>query len=161
MDIHRTAKSGCDYMINHFCEEYSGSSFSIQIIEVFKGDGYEGNKVFPEARKIRVNGENFWMKELRTIFPYWKENERARDQGQISPSGLFPSIPCHSFRVFRSRNNPINNSPFIDKNIFSSHFSTFLANNLSNALYYKIRKLLNSLRKKNVKINCHLMWPFI
>ena len=149
MNIHRTAKTGCEHMINHFREVCPGSSFSIRIIEVFKGDGYENNKVCPEARKIRVERENFWMKELRTIFPYGL-NERARGQGQNSSIGkLFPSIPRQSLRLFRSRHNPFNNNPF-DKQSFFLSLNNLLANDLSNA-FYKIRKLLNSLRKKLLK----------
>ena len=80
-------------MINHFRDVCPGSIFSIPIIEVFKGDRYDNNKVCTEARKVRVDGENFWMKESRTIFPYWL-NERARGQGQkLSIGKLFPSIP--------------------------------------------------------------------
>ena len=63
-------------MINHFRDVCPGSTYSIHIIEVFKGDGCDNNKVCPEARKIRVDRENFWKKELRTIFPY-ELNERA------------------------------------------------------------------------------------
>ena len=120
MNIHRTGKSGCEHMINHFCDVCPGSTFSIQIIEVFKGDGYNNNKVCPVARKIRIGRENFWMKELRTIFPYGL-NERAGGQGQnLSIVKLCPSIPRHSSRFFRSKNNPTNNSP-LDKKVFSSH----------------------------------------
>ena len=149
MNIHRTGKSGCEHMINHFCDVCPGSTFSIQIIEVFKGDGYNNNKVCPVARKIRIGRENFWMKELRTIFPYGL-NERAGGQGQnLSIVKLCPSIPRHSSRFFRSKNNPTNNSP-LDKKDFFLSLNTFLAYDFPNA-FYKIRKLLYSLHKKILK----------
>ena len=126
-----------------------GFSFNIRVIEVFKFDGYENKKVCPEARRIRVERDNFWMKELRTIFPYGL-NERARGQVQNSSIGkLFPSIPRQSLRLFKSRNNLINNNPLDKQNFFLS-FNILLANDLSNA-FYKISKLLNLLPKKLLK----------
>ena len=32
IDIHRTAKEGCEYLINHFKYDFVGSSFSVQIL---------------------------------------------------------------------------------------------------------------------------------
>ena len=57
-----------------FRNECAGSSFIIQILEIFPGTGYKNDKVQPAKRFKR---EDYWMKTLRTIYPYGL-NERAR-----------------------------------------------------------------------------------
>ena len=54
---HRRAKFGCEYMIMHFWHDCVGSSFSIQILEVFEGDDYVNGTVCPIARKRRLEPE--------------------------------------------------------------------------------------------------------
>ena len=39
-NIYRKAKSDCEYMIKHFRNDCVESSFSIQILKIFEGDGY-------------------------------------------------------------------------------------------------------------------------
>ena len=45
LNIHQTAKFGCEYMVKHFQNDCAGSSFSIQILEIFEEDGYVNDKV--------------------------------------------------------------------------------------------------------------------
>ena len=100
-------------------------------------------KVCPEAKEIRVKRENFWMKELRTLFPYGL-NERARGQDHSIPTGkLFLSISRHFPRIVRFRNHQTNNN-LSDVNQFFLKLELFLASYLSNALYI-IRTILNAL----------------
>ena len=151
INIHRTAKTGCEFMINHFRDSCPGAGFKINIIEVFEGNGYSGNKVCASAREKRVERENFWMKELRTIFPYGL-NERARGHNDNVPVGkLFPPIPRSSVRKLRSR---LHRNTHLDQ---MSHISFFqqlddlLTNNQLNDTYYCIRTSLNRLKKKTLK----------
>ena len=83
-------------MIKHFREICKGCSFSVQIIEKFCGSGYVNNKVCHDAREIRLQREEYWMKTLRTIYPYGL-NERVRHNIDNIPIGnLFPPIPRFS-----------------------------------------------------------------
>ena len=70
INIHRTTKSGCEYMIKHFWNDFIGSSFSIQMLEIFEGDGYVNGTVCPQALEERPEREDHWMKILRTKYPY-------------------------------------------------------------------------------------------
>jgi len=55
MNIHRTAKTGCEHMVKHFHESCPGAGFSIQVVEIFPGNGYSLNKVCPTARAKRLD----------------------------------------------------------------------------------------------------------
>lgn len=45
INLHRRAKSGCEYVIKCFKDVYVGASFSVEIIEVFPGTGYTTRNV--------------------------------------------------------------------------------------------------------------------
>ena len=51
INIHRTAKTGCEHIIKHkeCCKD---SSFQIQIIEYFEGAGYLNNKIDSKVEKF-------------------------------------------------------------------------------------------------------------
>ena len=67
MNIHRTSKSGCEHMIEHYSKCCLNSSFSVQIIEKLHGNGYdELGEVDNDVREKRLEREDFWMKTLRT-----------------------------------------------------------------------------------------------
>ena len=55
IDTHCKAKSGCDHMVMHFRNDVAGSSFVIQILEIFFGTGYRINIVCPVdcAKRLR------------------------------------------------------------------------------------------------------------
>ena len=79
MNTHRTSKVGCEHVINHK-KTCSNCEFSYQILEKLPGTGYdEGGKLDPEATKSRLTREDFWMKRLRTLYPYGL-NEKAFDK---------------------------------------------------------------------------------
>ena len=149
INIHRTAKTGCEHIIKHkeCCKD---SSFQIQIIEHFEGTGYLNNKIDPESRKIRLEREDFWIKKLRTVYPYGL-NERTRDTHTDRPIGLmFPSIPRSRERVVRSRRNRNNHLSNNSTEDFFNNVSSILKNNLKNA-YYTIRVMLNNIKKNLLK----------
>ena len=70
MNIHRTGKSGCERSIDHYNNVCIGGSFTVQIIEKLNGDGYKNGKIDKDMTKYRLEREDYWMKTLRTIYPY-------------------------------------------------------------------------------------------
>ena len=62
INIHRTTKSGCQYLIKHFLNDCEVSLFSIQILETFEDGGYVSGTVCPIVREIRLERECHWMK---------------------------------------------------------------------------------------------------
>ena len=150
MNIHRTAKTGCQHMIEHFRDACPGASFDIQVVEIFNGDGYVDRKVCPAARKERVDRENFWMKELRTIFPYGL-NERARGHDQeLSVGKLFPKITRFLPRRTHSHNNRNNHTIISTHEDFFKFVDNSLENNIKNS-FNDIRVALNKLKKSTLK----------
>ena len=150
INIHRTAKTGCEHVINHYRECCKGYSFKIQIVEHFQGTGYINGKVDPEYRKIRLDREEYWIKKLRTIYPYGL-NERARDIRTEKPIGLvFPSIPRSRERIVRSRRNRNNHNAIVSANDFFENLSTVVETDLQRA-YYIIRIMLNNIKKRILK----------
>ena len=77
INIHRNSKSGCKHIIKHFRNDCARSSFTIQILEILPGTEYKNNKICPVERVKRLKREDYWMKTLRTIYPY-DLFERAR-----------------------------------------------------------------------------------
>ena len=67
MNIHRTAKSGCEYFIDHFTNVCPGAIFSIHIIEKLEGTGYLNGVIDDQMREYRLQREDYWIKELRTV----------------------------------------------------------------------------------------------
>ena len=66
-------------MIKNFRNDYVGSSFSIQVLEIFEGNGYVNGTVCPIAQEQRLEREDHWMNTLRTKYAY-AQNDRARDE---------------------------------------------------------------------------------
>ena len=62
MNLHRTIKSGCENIIIHYRNCCIGFTFSIQVIEILEGTGY--NEVDEDLRKKRLEIEEKWMKEI-------------------------------------------------------------------------------------------------
>ena len=127
MNIHRRAKSGCSIFINHFTNVCPGASFSIQIIEKLEGNGYLHGAIDPEMRERRLKREDYWMKSLRTIYPYGL-NEKSKYMNQNIPVGrLFPSLPRYGEKYLhqRSRIHRHNqNDSFASLDSFMEHIST-------------------------------------
>ena len=95
MNIHRKGKSGCEVLINHFNHVCPNSSFFIQILEVLPGTGYINGALDAEMTAHRKSREDFWMKRIRTIYPYglcdkYKRNPKVPENSPIGK--LFPPL---------------------------------------------------------------------
>ena len=148
MNIHRKGKSGCEIAIDHFKNVCPGATFTILILEVLPGNGYVNGKVDPAMLQYRLQREDYWIKTLRTIYPYGL-NERTKFMNRDSPIGkLFPPLPRHGakFVTQRSRTSTISRIANLDT-LIDTTFS-FDAEIRSN----EYRKLLDSLRHSNLRI---------
>ena len=95
MNIHRKGKTGCEVLIDHFTNVCARSSFSIQILEKLPGNGYKNGSIDAQMRKYRLEREDYWIKTLRTVYPYGL-NDRAKSINSDIPVGkLFPPLPRH------------------------------------------------------------------
>ena len=143
----------CVY-IRHFRESCPGDGFRINILEIFEENGYTDNdikkKPCPIARQTRLDTEDFWMKKLRTIFP-WGLNEKAKNNDHnIRVGKLYPSITSNNTRILHCRNNKNNHAENFSHVAFFQIFDNLLTSNLTNG-YYEIRTYLNRLKRKTLK----------
>ena len=108
MNIHRTSTEGCEEFIQHFSKNCQKKSFSIQIIELLEGNGYtENGEIDEESRKSRLEREDYWMKALRSVFPYGL-NDRVKLKGQTTNGNigkLFPPLSRYGERPPKKREN--------------------------------------------------------
>ena len=124
INIHRTAKTGCKVMIDHFENVCKNSSFSIQIIEKLDGNGYKNGSRDKEMYKLRLEREDHWMKTLRTVYPYGL-NDKTKEMSSELPVGkLFKMIPRYGIRNklevrTRSGGNPYDGIDSFLEDIFS------------------------------------------
>ena len=70
MNIHRRGKSGCELSINHYKNVCPNATFNIQILEKFPGNGYNNGSMDMEMLEYRLPLEDYWIKKLRTVYPY-------------------------------------------------------------------------------------------
>ena len=69
MNLYRMDKTGCPHITDRFSYCCKEKSYSIQMNEVLSGNGHDENViVYENIRRIRLGGEDFWMKKLRTRF---------------------------------------------------------------------------------------------
>ena len=159
INIHRKGKSGCEVLINHFTHVCPNSSFFIQILEVLPGDGYKDGALDPEMSAFRKDREDFWMKTLRTIYPYglcdkYRREKKVPDDAPIGK--LFPPLPRYGERFpsldTRTRNGSRNRDEHTNFfNIFETHFFDLFLSFEPHERADSIRKHLDQLNKKEVK----------
>ena len=149
MNTHRKAKQGCEISINHYKHVCPGATFSIQIIEKLEGDGYKNGALDTEVKKYRLQREDFWIKRLRTVYPYGL-NDRVKDGNSGAPVGkLFPPLPRHSPRRLVRERRRVNQQQQIDSlDSLFLHIHTFHFSERGNAL----RKKLECLKRKTLNI---------
>ncbi len=149
MNIHRRAKSGCTLFINHYNNVCPGASFSIQILEKLPGNGYLNGVVDEKMREYRLKREDYWMKKLRTVYPYGL-NDRTKFMNVDAPVGhLFPALPRYGDKYLeqRSRLNRNLDNPFSELDIFVEHVNSIDPKSRGN----EVRKLLDGFKQKHLK----------
>ena len=155
INIHRTSKSGCEIFIDHFSSCCQGSSFHIQVIEVFEGDGYINGNVGEDMRRIRREREDWWMKTLRTIYPYGLNDQHKKQNTTSSVGLLFSDFPLTRYALrptVRNRNkNRHSNSKKTPQCIYNELQSLITSFNLYPRYARIIRIKLYSLDSKTLK----------
>ena len=149
MNIHRTAKTGCTNFIHHYTKVCPGAKFSIQILEKLPGDGYLNGAIDEKMRERRLEREDYWMKTLRTVYPYGL-NEKTKFMNQDTPIGiLFPPLPRHGqkFLEQRNRTNISGENPLSKIIPFLSHINSVDVKHRGN----HTRKLLDGFKRKHLK----------
>ena len=149
MNIHRRGKTGCEILIDHFTNVCSGSSFTIQILEKLPGNGYSNGVVDHEMRKYRLEREDYWIKTLRTVYPYGL-NEKTKSMNSDVPIGqLFPSLPRHGVKYVDQRTRTHRNSTSSHSNLDTllSHLETIDIHLRGNAT----RKILDGFKQKHLR----------
>ena len=149
MNVHRKGKSGCEISIDHYTNVCPGAEFSIQILEKLPGNGYTNGVVDPAMREYRLQREDYWMKTLRTVYPYGL-NERTKFMNKDIPVGkLFPPLPRYGDRYVnqRMRTPRSSRNSFLDLDTFLNTINEFAVDVRAN----ECRKLLDSCKHKNLK----------
>ena len=149
MNIHRKGKSGCEILIDHFSNVCPDASFSIDILEKLPGDGYKDGTIDDKMRDYRLEREDFWMKTLRTVYPYGL-NDRAKSINSEIPIGkLFPPLPRHGNKYVdhRSRTHRNSTPSHSDLDLLIQQIRESPAKDQGN----KCRKLLDSFQQKHLR----------
>ena len=149
MNIHRKGKSGCEVLIDHFSNVCPGSSFSIQILEKLPGNGYTNGVVDEKMRKFTLEREDYWIKTLRTVYPYGL-NDRTKCMNTDVPIGqLFPPLPRHGSKFIdqRTRTHRHSSGSHSDLDNLMEHLESININSRSNSC----RKLLDSFKQKHLR----------
>ena len=149
MNIHRRGKSGCEILIDHFSNVCPGALFSIDILEKLPGDGYNSGSIDDKMRKYRLEREDYWMKTLRTVYPYGL-NDRAKCINSDNPVGnLFPPLPRHGNKFVDQRTRSQRNSTpsHSDLDLLVEQFSRSPIRERGNTC----RKLLDSFQRKHLR----------
>ena len=112
MNVHRRGKTGCEILIDHFSNVCPGAEFSIHILEKLPGDGYKDGTIDDKMRTYRLEREDYWIKTLRTVYPYGL-NDRVKSINSEIPVGkLFPPLPRHGNKFVDQRlRTPRNSTP--------------------------------------------------
>ena len=150
MNVHRRGKSGCEISINHYKNVCPNATFTIQIIEKLPGNGYRNGAMDQKMLQFRLEREDYWIKKLRTVYPYGL-NEKTKFMKEGVPIGrLFPPLPRHGERYINIRKRQkqdINHNNNSTDELFANIIK-FSKETRSNEL----RKILESLKRKHLKI---------
>ena len=98
MNIHRKNKSGCERMIEHFTEICKDATFSIQILEKLEGNGYKKGARDKDMYKKRLEREDYWIKTIRTVYPYGLNDKVKQGKDEVPVGKLFNPLPRHGLR---------------------------------------------------------------
>ena len=147
MNTHWKGKSGCEHSINHYKNICKGASFSIHILEKLEGDGFINGQWDLAVQKLRLQGEDYWIKKLHTIYPY-DLNKRAKNSNLEQPTGkLFPPFPKFSNRRENLEKKRVNKpSKFNTTDTLLVHIAIFPSKNRSD----NFPRILEGLKRKDL-----------
>ena len=148
MSINRKGKSGCEHSINHYKSVCKGASFSIHILEKLEGDDFTNGQRDFAVQKLRLQREDYWMKKLRTIYPYGL-NERAKNFNLEQPNGkLFSPLTKFINRRENLEKRRVNEPTKFDKtDTLLAHIATFPQKNRSD----NFRRILEGTKRKDLR----------
>ena len=149
MNVHRRGKSGCRILIDHFSNVCPDAEFSIDILEKLPGNGYKNGAIDDKMRKYRLGREDYWMKTLRTVYPYGL-NDRAKSMNSDVPIGkLFPPLPRHGSKYVDQRSRTHRNSTpsHSDLDLLIEQITTSPIRERGN----QCRKLLDGFQQKHLR----------
>ena len=133
MNLRRRGKAVYPHITGHSNSYYKDKSYSVEIIEVLSGNGQNENGIMDEnIRRLRLVRKDFWMKSLRTNFPYGLK-KRSID--------LIPGAPIDSDGERNKRCHEKWNSRHFKVSLIN--FLNFLKNQIaikSKDAFLKIRK---------------------
>ena len=151
---HPSKYSYCKRLNDHFTSgRCKGSTYSVSIIEKLEGTGLTNRGIMdPQYTPARKARETYWMKELRTVYPYGL-NDRIGDE-PITPNthinvGLrFKALPRRNKRISRGKlHNGITN---LKPNDFIEKLKHVLDTDITSAPNF-LRISLASMKKSNLK----------
>ena len=149
MNIHRGLKSDCKYFVEHYKHVCPGAGFDIIILEKIPGNGYTNGVVDDKMRDYRLEREDYWMKTLRTVYPYGL-NERTKGMNSEIPVGkLFYPLPRHGEKYINERSRAGLN--VIDLNFNLDTFMDMLSELDVEIRANECRKFLNRCKHKHLR----------
>ena len=153
--INQPEKHGtCKILSQHFNKGIcKGSSFEVQIIEKLEGSGRtERGAIDVKICRTRRKREDFWMKTLRTVYPYGLNDRMGDDcvRDQISEriGSKFPTLK-RSFKRGSRREKRIGDKT-LNHERFLERLDAILSNDVKEALNF-IRMSLCTMRKVDLK----------
>ena len=111
--------------MSHYKNVCKGVRFSAEILEKLEGDGYiNGQGDFP-LQKFRLQREDYYMKKLRTIYPY-RLNERAKNPNLHKQKANFFHFCLTLVTDVKSQKNKGANEPaMLDATEKTAYITTF------------------------------------
>ena len=133
---------------NQYRNACKGSSFSIHILEKLERDGFINGQRDFAVQKLHLQREDYWMKKLRTIYPYGL-SERAKNSNLEQPTcKLVPPLPRFSNRRENLEKRRVNEPTKFDAtDTLLARKATFPLKNRSK--YF--RRILEGMKKKRYK----------
>ena len=147
MSIHRKGKGDCEHSINYYKNVCKCTSFSIHILEKLEADGFINGQRDFAVQNLPLQRVDYWMKKLRTIYPYGL-NEGAKNSNLEQPTGkLFPTLPRFSNRrdnLEKKMCQPCEPTRFATTDILLAHIATFSPKIRSD----NFRRILERIKRK-------------
>ena len=118
INIHRTSKKGCKVLIDHFENVCPNSSFSVQVVEKLEGNGYANGSRDKEMYKKRLEREDYWIKTMRTVYPYGLNDKTKEMCSELPVGNLFNKIPRYGMRNKLQVRTKNGGNPYTDIDTF-------------------------------------------